>query len=78
MQINVFQTILERLNAGKLLIGDGGYITEMERRGYVKAGAWTPEVTVEHPETGSNITFNSKQFLFDLTFQWFKPKLPLP
>lgn len=22
----------------------------MERRGYVKAGAWTPEATVEHPE----------------------------
>lgn len=25
----------------------------MERRGYVKAGAWTPEATVEHPEAST-------------------------
>ena len=24
----------------------------LERRGYVKAGPWTPECTVEHPEAG--------------------------
>ena len=23
---------------------------ELEKRGYVKAGPWTPEATVEHPE----------------------------
>lgn len=44
------KTILERLDAGEVLIGDGGYITEMERRGYAMAGAWTPEVNVEHPD----------------------------
>ena len=34
------------------MIGDGGYITEMERRGYATAGPWTPEVNVEHPDAG--------------------------
>ena len=27
----------------------------LEKRGYVKAGAWTPEATVEHPEAGNDI-----------------------
>lgn len=34
------------------MIGDGGYITELERRGYACAGPWTPEVNVEHPDAG--------------------------
>jgi len=41
--------ILERLNEG-VVIGDGGYVFAMEKRGYVKAGPWTPEATVEYPE----------------------------
>jgi betaine-homocysteine S-methyltransferase len=32
------------------VIGDGGYLLELEKRGYVKAGPFTPEVAVEHPE----------------------------
>ena len=24
----------------------------LEKRGYVKAGPWTPEASVEHPEAG--------------------------
>jgi len=42
--------ILERLDAGEVVVGDGGFLFCMEKRGYVKAGVWTPEVTVEHPE----------------------------
>ncbi|XP_063051585.1 betaine--homocysteine S-methyltransferase 1-like [Engraulis encrasicolus] len=42
--------ILERLDAGEVVVGDGGYILQLERRGYVKGGPWTPEVVVEHPE----------------------------
>ena len=34
----------------------------MEKRGYVKAGPWTPEVVMEHPEAGMYI------FLHDLFF----------
>ena len=43
--------ILERLNEGPV-IGDGGFVFALEKRGYVKAGPWTPEATVEHPEAG--------------------------
>jgi betaine-homocysteine S-methyltransferase len=42
--------ILERLNAGEVVIGDGGFVFALEKRGYVKAGPWTPEACVEHPE----------------------------
>lgn len=42
--------ILERLSAGEVLVGDGGMTYALERRGYVKAGPYTPECTVEHPE----------------------------
>jgi len=43
------KNILERLAVGPV-IGDGGFIFELEKRGYVKAGPWTPEATVEYPE----------------------------
>ncbi|XP_067838763.1 betaine--homocysteine S-methyltransferase 1 isoform X2 [Heptranchias perlo] len=42
--------LLERLASGEVLIGDGGYVIALEKRGYVKAGPWTPEATEEHPE----------------------------
>ncbi|XP_018427430.1 PREDICTED: betaine--homocysteine S-methyltransferase 1 isoform X3 [Nanorana parkeri] len=42
--------LLERLNAGEVVIGDGGFVFALEKRGYVKAGPWTPEAAVEHPE----------------------------
>ena len=47
----VFQGLLERLAEGPV-IGDGGFVFAMEKRGYVKAGPWTPEVVMEHPEAG--------------------------
>ena len=40
--------ILERLAKGAVL-GDGGYLLELEKRGYVQAGPFTPEVVLEHP-----------------------------
>ena len=46
-----FQGLLERLAEGPV-IGDGGFVFAMEKRGYVKAGPWTPEVVMEHPEAG--------------------------
>ncbi len=39
--------ILEQLRDG-VVLGDGGYIVELERRGYVVTGAFTPEVVVAH------------------------------
>lgn len=41
--------ILERLAAGPVL-GDGGYLLELEKRGYVQAGPFTPEVVIENPD----------------------------
>ena len=41
--------ILERIKEG-IIIGDGGTIFELERRGYVSAGPFTPEAVIEHPE----------------------------
>ncbi|MEK6986489.1 MAG: homocysteine S-methyltransferase family protein, partial [Candidatus Thermoplasmatota archaeon] len=41
--------ILERLSKG-VVLGDGGYLLELEKRGYVQAGPFTPEVVLERPE----------------------------
>ena len=51
--------LLERLADG-VVIGDGGFVTIMEKRGYSRIGAWTPEATVEHPEAGE-IFFSLKK-----------------
>lgn len=40
---------MERLAEGPVL-GDGGYLLELEKRGYVQAGPFTPEVVIDHPE----------------------------
>jgi betaine-homocysteine S-methyltransferase len=42
--------ILEKLAEGPVL-GDGGYLLELEKRGRVRAGPFTPEVAVNHPES---------------------------
>lgn len=47
------QGILERLDAGEVVIGDGGFVFALEKRGYVQAGPWTPEAAAEHPEAGT-------------------------
>ena len=41
--------ILERLK-NDVVIGDGGALFELERRGYLSAGPFTPEVSINHPE----------------------------
>ena len=43
------KTILERLKDGPVL-GDGGYLLELEKRGWVRAGPFTPEVALTNPE----------------------------
>ena len=43
------QNILTRLSAGEVIIGDGSYVNTLEKRGYVKAGNYTPESSIEHP-----------------------------
>ncbi|MFN2488252.1 MAG: homocysteine S-methyltransferase family protein [Actinomycetota bacterium] len=43
------QGLLERLAEG-VVLGDGGYLLELEKRGYVQAGPFTPEVSITNPE----------------------------
>lgn len=42
--------ILERLEKD-VVLGDGGAIFELERRGYISAGPFTPQVVIEHPDS---------------------------
>ena len=42
-------SLLERLDAGPVICAEG-YVFELERRGYLQAGAFVPEVVLEHPE----------------------------
>merc|ERR1711962_627981 len=42
--------IMSRLRQGEVILGDGSYVVTLEKRGYVKAGDWTPEAAVEEPE----------------------------
>ena len=41
--------LLERLDEGPVICAEG-YLFEIERRGYLQAGAFVPEVVLEHPE----------------------------
>src|SRR5437773_6836263 len=41
--------LLERLDAGAVICAEG-YVFELERRGYLQAGAFVPEVVLEHPD----------------------------
>src|SRR5690625_1646983 len=41
--------LLERLDEGYVLVAEG-YLFELERRGYLQAGTFVPEVVLEHPE----------------------------
>lgn len=47
--------ILERLNNGEVVIGDGGFCFALEKRGYVKAGPSTPEAVLENPDAGIDL-----------------------
>lgn len=41
--------LLERLDEGPVICAEG-YLFEFERRGYLQAGAFVPEIVLEHPE----------------------------
>jgi betaine-homocysteine S-methyltransferase len=41
--------LLERLDHGAVICAEG-YLFELERRGYLQAGAFVPEVVLDHPE----------------------------
>src|SRR6267142_4030272 len=41
-------SLLDRLKKG-VVLGAEGYLFELERRGYLKAGAYVPEVVIDYP-----------------------------
>ncbi|MBR9676347.1 homocysteine S-methyltransferase family protein [Candidatus Woesearchaeota archaeon] len=51
--------LLEHLRKGVVLCAEG-YVFELERRGYVTAGSYVPQVVLEHPDAVAELT---KEFL---------------
>src|SRR5919204_2454736 len=47
--------LLERLERGPVICAEG-YLFELERRGYVQAGPYVPEVVLEHPEVVAQLS----------------------
>ena len=41
---------MKRLRDGETIVIAEGYMWEFERRGYLKAGGYIPEVVIEHPD----------------------------
>src|SRR5258708_6592064 len=53
------QNIIERLKKD-VVISAEGYVWELERRGYIKAGPYVPEVVLDYPEAVKEL---HKEFL---------------
>ena len=51
-------TFLERLQAPDPIILAGGYLFEVERRGYLTAGEFVPKVALDHPEVLKQVTID--------------------
>ena len=45
---NKSKSLLDRLKTDVVLVAEG-YVFELERRGYLKAGPFVPEVVLEYP-----------------------------
>ncbi len=48
-ELGTTTSLLDRLQAGPVICAEG-YLFEFERRGYLQAGAYVPEVVLEHPD----------------------------
>ena len=48
--------LLERIDSKEPVLHASGYLFEMERRGYLQAGGFVPEVVLEHPEVVEQLT----------------------
>ncbi len=70
--------ILQRLKDG-LVLGDGGYLLELEKRGWVRAGPFTPEVALTYPDALRELHIEFRQagaeVLQALTFYASRDKL---
>ena len=50
-----------------MIIGDGSYVITLEKRGYVKAGWYTPEAACEHPEAVKQLALEFARAGADVT-----------
>jgi betaine-homocysteine S-methyltransferase len=70
--------ILERLAEG-VVLGDGGYLLELEKRGWVRGGPFTPEVVLNRPqavrELHTEFRESGAEVLQALTFYASRDKL---
>src|SRR5258707_3759450 len=46
--------LLERLETGPVICAEG-YLFEFERRGYLQAGAYVPEIVLDPPDLGESL-----------------------
>ncbi len=79
--------LLERLSEGPVICAEG-YLFELEHRGYVSAGAFVPEVVLEHPaaiehlhreflRAGSYVVEEGVDGIIAETFSWSEIALDL-
>jgi len=61
------KTILDRLKAGEVILGDGSYVMTLEKRGYATAGQWTPEAAAEYPEAVEQLAIEFARAGADIT-----------
>merc|ERR1711973_299204 len=73
-------SLMQRLNAGEVILGDGSYIYTLERRGYATAGVWTPEAAAEEPRAVEQLAIEFARAGADITqtfsFWCHEDKLP--
>ncbi|KAB1281161.1 S-methylmethionine--homocysteine S-methyltransferase BHMT2 [Camelus dromedarius] len=64
----LYEGILEHRDSGEVVVGDGSFLFSLEKRGYVKAGLWTPEAVAERPNAGreKNNSFVVRHLHMDL------------
>jgi betaine-homocysteine S-methyltransferase len=71
-------SLSERLARGTVICAEG-YLFELERRGYLQAGAYVPEVVLEHPEKVRDLSLEyaraGSDVVLALTFYAHRDKL---
>src|SRR5580692_8337205 len=72
--------LLERLAIGPVICAEG-YLFELERRGYLQAGSFVPEIVLEHPEQLRDLSIEfvraGSDVVLALTFYAHRDKLRL-
>lgn len=65
--MSIMTSVLDRLKAGEVIVGDGSYVFTLEKRGYVKVGKFTPESACEHPDAVKQLAIEFARAGADVT-----------